>query len=237
MEKELELLSVKKGEHKQIKNFYKDDGLFFFEQGFQNRVARKIRKIYTRKFQPKPKALQQIAQIPFSLIINLTPSKYIQKAFQNSAINFPFYHDFYDKSGIIQKEYIKPTKEKPLIYNLLGNVDKDESLILTHDNLFDYLDSFFAKNKMHNDLKTHIQNAHYHIFLGLPTDKWYTQLLLRILKLNQKGKNEIERLATTHTDKNQVIYTDQFRFKIQDISVEDFLWAQDHAMDRGYYGP
>jgi hypothetical protein len=220
----LELEKVKENNHDRVKRYYQDDGLFLFKkEGYQDKIAAQIKKFYQTGFQPNSDILAKIAEIPFSLIVNLTPDKFLQNTFENPEIQMPFYHDFYDKNGAIQQEYIKTTGGKPLIYNLLGYIGKEESLILTHDNLFDYLESVFAKNTMHDDLKAYIQNAHAYIFLGLPIDKWYTQLLLRLLKLDKKSKNELERLSATKTDKNQVIYKDQFHFNIKTKTTGDFI--------------
>jgi hypothetical protein len=220
----LELEKVKEDKHRRVKRYYQDDGLFLFKKdGYQDKIAAQIKKFYQTKFYPDADVLAKIAEIPFSLIVSLTPDRFLQNTFENPEIQMPFYHDFYDKSGAILNEYIKPTGEKPLIYNLLGYIGKEESLILTHDNLFDYLESVFAKNTMHDDLKAYIQNAHAYIFLGLPIDKWYTQLLLRLLKLDKQSKNELERLSATNTDKNMVIYKDQFYFNIKTKTTTDFI--------------
>lgn len=224
LSKYLKLEKVEEGTHRRIKRYYKDDDLFFFKkEGYQDRVAGMIREFYEKEFQPQAKLLHQIAQIPFSLIVNLNPDRFIQKTFDAPEISLPYYHDFYDKSGAIPKKYIQPEGKKPLIYNLLGYIGKEESLILTHDNLFDYLQSLFAENKMHKDLKSYIQNAHAYIFLGLPIDKWYTQLLLRLLKLNHKSKNELDRLAAANDNLNTIIYKEQFHFNIQNITADAFI--------------
>lgn len=222
--KYLKLDKVDEGTHRRIKRFYKDDGLFFFKkEGYQDRVAGMIRQFYEDEFRPQADMIQKIAQIPFSLIVNLNPDKFIQNTFDSPEVGLPYYHDFYDKSGEIPKKYIQPKGSKTLIYNLLGYVGKEESLILTHDNLFDYLQSLFAENKMHKDLKSYIQNAHAYVFLGLPIDKWYTQLLLRLLKLNQKSKNELDRLAAANENFNTIIYKEQFHFNIQNITAQEFI--------------
>ena len=224
LSKYLKLEKVEEGTHRRIKRYYKDDDLFFFKkEGYQDRVAGMIREFYEKEFQPQAKLLHQIAQIPFSLIVNLTPDRFIQNTFDAPEISLPYYHDFYDKSGAIPKKYIQPEGKKPLIYNLLGYIGKEESLILTHDNLFDYLQSLFAENKMHKDLKSYIQNAHAYIFLGLPIDKWYTQLLLRLLRLNHKSKNELDRLAAANDNLNTIIYKEQFHFNIQNITADAFI--------------
>lgn len=126
----------------------------------------------------------QIADIPFHLIISISPNLLLQKVFDEKHIDY--IDDFYNK-----EENPQPigaiTKQKPLIYNLFGNVESEGSLILTYDDLFDYLFAIFGKFELHEDLRKELQKARMILFIGFRYEKWYFKLICRILNLH-KGK-------------------------------------------------
>ncbi len=64
---------------------------------------------------------KKIAEIPFHLIISVSPDLRMHKAFEDNKIDYFF--DFYNKEEAPQP-IDKPTKNKPLIYNLFGNYMK-----------------------------------------------------------------------------------------------------------------
>lgn len=138
----------------------------------------------TNQFQSNA-ILSKLAPIPFHFIISLNPTNYLADTFDT--LNFKHRFDFYWKknAGAVLEV---PSKNKPLIYNLLGTVERPESLVLTHKNLYDYFESVFQGSMLSEKLKFHLlSETPKVIFLGLPFEKWYMQMLLRILYLH---KNE-----------------------------------------------
>src|SRR6185503_4126776 len=95
--------------------------------------------------------------------------------------------DFYHKNNAA-KVIATPSKENPLIYNLLGDLEVEESLILSHKDLFDYFMSLFGNFKLPDALQTSIVAAKHIIFLGFKFEKWYAQLLLAKFDLENDQK-------------------------------------------------
>lgn len=117
-----------------------------------------------------------------------------------------------------------PTQQQPLVYKILGSIEKPESLVLTHDDLFDYLESIFHAQSMSNKLKDHIVNeAQSIIFLGIPFDRWYMQLLLRVLHLHKD--EEFMRFAATQelAAEVQTLCFDQFKINFVPNNIESFI--------------
>jgi hypothetical protein len=125
---------------------------------------------------------KKIAEIPFHLIISVSPDLRIRKAFKDKGLEYTF--DFYNKEQNPQ-EIGKPTKSKPLIYNLFGNIEKEGSLIFTYNDLFDYLIAIFGKRELHMNLRMELQEAKMILFIGFKFEKWYFKLLLRLLYDNK----------------------------------------------------
>ena len=158
-----------------------DDDLLSMADHDRTTFCTKVRGFYAT--QMPDEFLQQIAQIPFPLIINTTPHGQIAKAFSDDAPQLRHY----DRSA--QQEKIeKPDAAKPLIYNLVGTIEDDNTLVLTYNNLFDYFEAIFGKYSLPDELREILRGIKYFVFLGVPFDRWYFHLFLRILNI-QSYKN------------------------------------------------
>ena len=87
----------------------------------------------------------------------------------------------YAKNTPAEKDSPKPTRQRPLVLNMVGELNKRNSLVMTYDDFYDYLKSVFDGKSMGDKLKEDILEADYFIFIGLSFDKWYTHLFMRIL--------------------------------------------------------
>ena len=167
--------------------------------------------------------MKQLAKIPFHVLLSVTPDKLLPQAFQEE--NFEFQFDHYKKKQEPPK-IKKPTKESPLIYNLLGCVDNEESLILTHNDLYDYFKSIFELNSLPEQLKQALKNREINcfIFLGVPFDKWYMQLLMRELGIHQ-NQDDFIRYAVNQsmTEEIKTFCAEQFTIQFVDKNIPDFV--------------
>lgn len=123
------------------------------------------------------KILEQLAQVPFSLIISLCPDDTMHKVFSDYDLD----HQFLAYDGT--KQEVEPmTPERPVLYNILGNAASNGRYIFTHENFYNYL------NKVHipAEIKKKIQDATHYLFIGFDFNKWYNRLLLFILEFEQK---------------------------------------------------
>jgi hypothetical protein len=156
---------------------------------------------------------QQIAEIPFHTIISLSPDLLLKQTFDKN--NFDYSFDYYHKNKACEK-INKPTKEKPLLYNLLGQYTQTTSLVLTFNDLFDYLSSILGVNELNDDFKIELEEAQTVFFLGFKYEKWYLKLILRLLNkddniLRQASLKEIMK-------KNKIInfYEKEFKFEFEE---------------------
>lgn len=123
------------------------------------------------------KILEQLAQVPFSLIISLCPDDTMHRVFSDYDLD----HQFLAYDGT--KQEVEPmTPEKPVIFNILGNATSNGRYIFTHETFYNYL------NKVHipAEIKKKIQDSTHYLFIGFDFNKWYNRLLLFILELYQK---------------------------------------------------
>lgn len=200
-----EQLQVNVQPHPHIRNFFPDDGFLLFRDGpARHKFVLKLREGYQAEKDKKedsylfrPDAmLRQIARIPFRMIVNLSHHDLLQAAFDLEGL--PYKYDFYHRS-VAYRPFGEPTMEKPLIYNMLGDLNEQSSLVLTHKDLFDFLKSVFEGKSMAPEMKGLLNEMEHFIFLGMPFEKWYLQLLLQVLTYITDKAEVLERFAS-HPD-------------------------------------
>lgn len=167
--------------------------------------------------------LDKLAQIPFHLAISTTPDISINQAFTRQ--EFDAGHQYFkinSKHGVSET----PSKYRPVLYNLLGCAKDDESLIITHsdlfkavkylsneDNLPDWLIKYFREDKTRSI-----------IFLGFEFDKWYFHLILYLFQIELKS---CKRYATSESqpknEHHQVLVESEFRVNFVDTNMLDFV--------------
>ncbi len=206
-----------------IHKYYPEDGLFFFQSGAKKtRISYSIKRFYNQSFPHAAAILEKLAEIPFHFIISLTPDQALQGIFEQK--NLKYKSDYYYKNQPSDPEAKTPVASNPLIYNLLGNIEVQESLILTHDDLYDYFESIFRGKSMPETYKNHLRQARNFIFVGLQFDKWYMQLLLRILYLHN-DKAEFMRYAASESiaDEVKTLCLDQFNINFVSKNISVFV--------------
>ena len=199
-----------------VKKYYADDSLFAFKDpSAKTKATFALKKFFSEAdFSHVRELYRKIAAIPFSMIFTLTPDDLLQKVFDEKKVNY--HPDFYLKNQPPRQVEtpITPTANSPLIYNMFGFIQNRDSLVLTYDDLFDYLNSVLAEQSMHPDIKQTIKKMENFIFLGISFDKWYMRLLLKMLYRLQ-GRDEFLRFANDVIleDDVKTLFVDQFRIE------------------------
>lgn len=205
-----------------ILNYYKEEDLFLFKsKGAQTKTYYKLKNFFQQSFPEAEKILEKIAQIPFQFIISVTPDHKLNKVYDR--MNYKNKSDFYWRNHSSTTKVKLPSKDSPLVYNLFGTTELQESMVLTHNDLFDFFHSIFGERSMPKELKHVIQKAHNLIFLGIPFRKWYLQLLLRILSLH--NDSEFMRYAANQSlDEDMAsLCRQQFSIKFLPEKVSEFI--------------
>ncbi len=128
---------------------------------------------------------KKIAQLPFSLIISLLPDRRLPETFDqlNLPKHFGYYSIAINETTVIEK----PSTDKPLIYNIMGDI-QEKDMVFTFDHLFTYLKGIMGPRPLPTPILTTFQNATSFLFLGVRFEKWYMQMLLRIILADNKQK-------------------------------------------------
>jgi TIR domain/SIR2-like domain len=201
-----------------IKHYQEDEFFSFSDPGDKETAIFRIQNFF-KDLQPSD-VYSKIAEIPFRLIISVSPDHLLKNVFEAKKINHTF--DFYNKEqnpGPIEK----PSSDKPLIYNLFGDIDSEGSLVFTYDDLFDYLIKIFSEFKLPPTLQNELKLVRHVLFLGFDFEKWYFKLLLRVLKLNEikvKNASKLDKRVHPHLVD---FYQDEFKMKFMEYSEMEIL--------------
>ena len=191
---------------------YNKDGFFLFSNPqAKTRIFLKIVDFFEESFDEE--LIQKIAEIPFHTIVSINPDVSLKQVFEKNKQAHTF--EFFEKN--LKKDIQEaPTKDKPLLYNLFGTVNKEDTLILTHDELFEYFKAIMGNNVLPLELRSALERALDYIFLGFQFDKWYVQLLLSLLKLHDE-KYSFIRYASSMQMTNETASLCTNHFKIEFI--------------------
>ncbi len=206
LEEELSLFLKARAERLKIRVY--DDGWFhYLPQANFIDAFMKVKEFYKQP-QPHTEALlKKIAQIPFHFIVNFTPDYKVREAFKAQNLDYTF--QSYLKKAAFDPSIKKPTTHQPMIYNMLGELDKKDSLVMTYNDFYEYLESVFAAKSMSEVLKEDLFSADYFIFLGLPFEKWYVHLFMRILKQHAEKRGSKKYAANVKIDNEIIAHCDE----------------------------
>ncbi len=199
--------------------YYTEDEFFSFKDNSEKEYAIMDIQDFYKQLQPTDLHLK-IAEIPFHLIISVSPDHLLKDVFDAKKLDYQF--AFYNKeqnATAIQP----PTKEKPLIYNLFGDIDTDASLIFTYSDLFNYLVPATGKFELPLELKQQIQKAKLILFVGFKFEKWYFKLLLRLLNLHEDKINSAPQLKKDLPALLKNFYTEEFKVSFLECTEEDII--------------
>jgi hypothetical protein len=161
--------------------YYERDGFFLFKPHKKVRVGKRVNRFFN-EIKLDETVLQQVVQIPFDLIISINPDTVISNAFYRYGVKHNFHYFQHGQKENEDSKIESPTKAKPLVYNLFGLKDQDESLVLDYDDVFKLLKSLLGTPGLPTKLQRKLQAARTYVFLGFQFDKWYAQLLLKLLQ-------------------------------------------------------
>lgn len=195
---------------------YNHDGFFLFSSPEEKtRLFKEINDFFEER--NNEEIIQKIAEIPFHVAVSINPDISLKRLFVKNS--YPHVFEFFDKK--IKKDIAEtPGSTKPLIYNLFGSITNLDTLILSHDDLFEYFRALMGNNVLPQELRTALESASNYIFLGFQFDKWYVQLILSLLRLNDKQYNFI-RYASANAISNDVKSLCINHYRIQFIGADN----------------
>jgi hypothetical protein len=181
---------------------------------------------------------RRLATLPISLCIDLVPAGLMAKAYDEAG-KTPV-RDFYgsDKGQTISLFEFKP--KRPLVYELFGSLDDPASLLLTENDLLDFL-VHVAKNapSLPKDLTSRLSDPKTSfLFLGFGFQHWYLRILLHVLNAAVDRQNLSLALEDAaffdHPDQPQtaLFYSEHYRIQFRYTSWQAFADELSHRFHK-----
>jgi hypothetical protein len=175
---------LKKNTAMGIEHFFESENLF----AFKDDAGLRSTKMAVKEFYEDagdPVLLDMIARIKFPLIINLCPDIALYNLYKEKGITCKkaFLSEVAQSKF---KDTPTPTKEVPVIYNIFGSVENDNSLILDHSKLYETIEYLLTDKSLPENIGSFLNLANSFILLGVRFDSWYYQLICHKLKLKQR---------------------------------------------------
>lgn len=189
------------------------------KRGWRKTLSDLTQKAYSQETPHEVYA--KLSCIPLPLIMSTSPDMVLHMAFDQQGIPHQFSHYNYKKNPELETA---PTNENPLIYNLFGRLDDEDSLVLTHDSLFDFIFSILSTKPLPLPLKEKIVDAYNLVFLGFDFESWYMKILLRLFKSHKKEISYAHawRAESLKIDTRE-FYASNFKLDFVDANVIDFV--------------
>jgi SIR2-like domain/Effector-associated domain 11 len=206
-----------------VRKYYADDGLVLFQKkSNRGRFMDNMKAFYgdkTADWSLTQLQLRKLIRIPFLAIVNLTFDDLLTQNFQEAGLDCEALHYIFRPSlteKIIQDLPLETGK--PLILNLLGSIRSSDNLVLTHADLFDFLKTLFTDKD--GWLQELLHHADCFVFIGVPFEKWYMQLLLQKLSKYTKPDDEAERFALPENKEVKMhdLYTHELKIQFVESS-------------------
>lgn len=197
-----------------------ENGWFHLQKGGSDGPAyQAIRSFYKGLKPTSSDILSKIAALKFHLVLSLSPDYHLREAYEEQ--NLPYRFDAYTRNEPDRNTEV-PTAEVPLLYNLVGELGNRNSLVLTFDDFFDYLESIFRGNSMSTMLKNNILDAQYFLFIGMPFEQWFVHLFMRILRQHRERKTKFA-TGLTLTPEELEIAAEQYNIKFVNSNITGFI--------------
>ena len=173
--------------------------------------------------------LEQLTDLRFRIIINATPDQFVTQLYDQVAVPyFSDYYNFYKPSSGFNFDFEKD--RRIVIYNLLGNYKKPESLVLTYKHQLSYIKKIVGEQqneRLPDALTNAFKDFRYHLFLGFDFDEWALRLLLDTLYKNVRENIQpfaypAKTEAPTEAD-TKVFFQGEFGMQFPGVDMETFV--------------
>jgi hypothetical protein len=184
--------------------YLEPDNLFYFHDPFDaEKVLPKVIDFYNEAGDQA--LLRLISRIKFPLIINVCSDKALNSKYTDLRIKFE--EGYFTKDSKLEFNNLPfPSKKLPVIYNIFGSVELDNSIILTHNKLYETIQYLLPENTMPDQIELFLRGtAKSYVFLGFKFDSWYYQLICHKLKIKTSLTDSKTSLSTPYFEGNDSV--------------------------------
>lgn len=182
---------------------------------------------YKKRQNQTSELYENLSALPFHLIVSSAHDDQMCNALMKDGLQKTPQAKWYNFHKSVEKNIgLKDVTDKnPIIYSLYGSTQDSESLVITQDNLIDFLSAVKGnKPAIPYDLLKELQDENkIFLFLGFGFKHWYFRILLHALKKVDRKRNRsfaLEEFVNT-CDLNTISFLYQHGHKIEFLINKD----------------
>lgn len=216
---------------------YEDGWFHYLPNASEIDAWQQLKEFYIQSDAASNALLSKLAAIPFHFSLNFTPDYRLKEIMEAKDFSFDFLsyrkNEPFD-AGLLVNQHL-PTRNRPLVYNMLGELRKRNSLVMTYNDFYGYLESVFAGRSMAPVLKENIWEADYFVFLGMPFDRWYVHMFMRILQQHERNRSSKKYAANVNLSQEVTTHcAEQYTMTFVPNNIEQFITEfHDRCEQRG----
>jgi TIR domain/SIR2-like domain len=174
-----------------------------------------------------------LAELPFSLILTTCQDDLMSQALQTAG-----------KEPIVRRYNLRGNKrdnpefplqsspQEPLVYHLFGSASEPNSLVLSENDLLDFLINVVSdRPPLPSSLRRTLRGGQHFLFIGFGITQWYLRVLLKVLmrslEFDRNGSNIATEplLGLSEVDREQTIlfYRRGTPIELEDSDIDAFL--------------
>jgi hypothetical protein len=226
-----EIFSKKLAEGKEIKEAVEAWGIdrsnlaqvslcyLFLPRLGRNSLLDKYRRFFKERRELTSEFYRNLAALPFYFAVISTPDFMFSQALRERDKNHIIASYNFNGREIDLVEM--GNRDRPLLFYLYGNVNEPQSLVLTEDDLLNFLTKIVSKNPaLPKNIVSELQEKNKtFLFLGFGFKHWYLRILLHVLQVRSKESRSfaLEQFAPQQLEefKNTIFFFGESDYRIQ----------------------
>lgn len=172
----------------------------------RNGLEAKVESFYGKRRRLTSELHKDIAELPFYFAVTTTPDRMYYnalKSFGKKAVT-----SSYNFRGSTPAMTTMGTIKNPLVYHLYGRVEESESMVLTENELIDFLVAVVSDNpplprNIIGELQASYKNF---LFLGFGFQNWYLRVLLHVLQGDRKQARSFAMEQFPHSTREEDLF-------------------------------
>ncbi len=170
--------------HADLKPIYDQDGFLPLSKRNRNKAVTKVVTFFEDIALDFQDLYKTITLISFRVVVNMTPDESLIEVFKAAGI--PPIVDYYNQNDASAPKF---DPMQPFIFNFSGKLRDEDSLVLTHADFYNHLKSKFAEQSL-NRLRNALLDVRCAVFMGVPYNRYFMDLLLRTLRMHEADSVE-----------------------------------------------
>jgi len=198
-------------------------------------LCKTIEDFYAEHKNLKFRFYEELAKMPFHIIINSSHYDFVSRAFRGvgKGVKERYFHY---KAPIhnTNLNLLEPTVRTPWVYNLFGSIEDTQSLVITETDKIHFVETIMQgepEASLPTDLRSMLKREGLtFLFMGFDFEEWHLRILLHVLELDKQDATIAIQNPENINKFTQFLYEKHFFVNFYNGQELDFIRKLDEAM-------